>query len=249
MSTHASISVEREVSPGYQIAMLVLSVAALVDVGIQSMARLDPQVVEILDYADVAVCAIFFVDFLLSLWHAPDRLKYMLTWGWIDALSSVPTLDFARWGRVARVFRVLRVLRALRATRILSRVILKRRAENAALAAMLGILLLVTFASIAILQFEDAPESKIRTAQDAVWWAVTTVTTVGYGDLVPVTGEGRVVAAILMVAGVALFTTLSGLLASWFLAARVEDAHTLAALHAEIAELRKLVESLKPDRS
>ena len=75
----------------------------------------------------------------------------------------------------------------------------------------------VVFASIAVLQFEPAAGGNIRSAQDAMWWAVATMTTVGYGDVYPTTPEGRLVAVFLMVAGVGLFGVLSGLIASRFL--------------------------------
>ena len=56
-------------------------------------------------------------------------------------------------------------------------------------------MLLVIFSSIAILNVETAPESNIKTAEDAIWWAFVTITTVGYGDKFPVTTEGRIIAA------------------------------------------------------
>jgi len=79
------------------------------------------------------------------------------------------------------------------------------------LAGSLVALMLVTFCSIAILHFEDAAstETNIRSAEDAVWWAFATITTVGYGDKFPTTTEGRMVAVVLMSAGVALFGTFS----------------------------------------
>jgi voltage-gated potassium channel len=82
---------------------------------------------------------------------------------------------------------------------------------------MVAILVMVT-ASVAVLQFETTDSANIKTAEDALWWAMTTMTTVGYGDRFPVTTEGRLVAAVLMCAGVGLFGTLSGLLAAWFVA-------------------------------
>lgn len=72
---------------------------------------------------------------------------------------------------------------------------------SGALAAALLILLLTVFAAVTILQLEAAPTSNIRSAEDALWWTVTTPTTVGYGDLYPVTSEGRLLAGVLMVAG------------------------------------------------
>ena len=73
------------------------------------------------------------------------------------------------------------------------------------------------FCSIAVLHFETDPESNIRTAEDALWWAFATITTVGYGDCYPVTWEGRLIATILMCAGVGLFGTFSAFLAAWFI--------------------------------
>ena len=75
---------------------------------------------------------------------------------------------------------------------------------------------MVIFSSIAILQVETDPNSNIKTAEDAIWWAYVTITTVGYGDKFPVTTEGRIIAAVLMTVGVGLFGTFTAFLASWF---------------------------------
>ena len=76
--------------------------------------------------------------------------------------------------------------------------------------------MLILFSSVLILEVETAPNSNIKTAEDALWWAYVTITTVGYGDLYPVTTEGRIVALVLMTAGVGLFGVFTGYLASWF---------------------------------
>ncbi len=91
---------------------------------------------------------------------------------------------------------------------------------------------------------EGEPHSNIRTAEDAIWWSITTITTVGYGDKYPVTTEGRLIAALLMGAGVGLFGVLSGLLASWFMEGdkaaeqRVEAIGDIKALAEEVRQLR-----------
>jgi voltage-gated potassium channel len=72
-------------------------------------------------------------------------------------------------------------------------------------------------ASLAVLDAErDAPEASITTFGDAVWWTLTTISTVGYGDRYPVTVEGRLVAATLMVAGIALLGVVTASIAAWF---------------------------------
>jgi voltage-gated potassium channel len=185
-------------------------------------------------------------DFAISLVGAPNRWRYLATWGWIDFLSSIPTLHVARWGRAARVVRVFRVLRGLRATKLLTTLVLRRRAQNTILAATLVALLLVVFCSIAVLHFEDAPESNIKTAEDAIWWALATITTAGYGDRYPVTAEGRFIASILMCAGVGLFGTFSGFLAAWFMGTdrRAQESET-AAVRKELAAVREALERIE----
>jgi voltage-gated potassium channel len=170
-----------------------------------------------------------------------------MTWGWLDLVSSIPMIDGTRWGRAARIVRVLRVLRGLRATKLLAGLVLRRRGESAFLAVSLVALLLIVFCSIAVLHFETDPESNIKTAEDALWWAFATITTVGYGDCYPVTWEGRLIATILMCAGVGLFGTFSGFLAAWFIGSEAADGSShvsddLRELREEVAALRRTLE-------
>jgi voltage-gated potassium channel len=230
-------------SQQYQLFMLALCLYALGALGAQSLLALDHATRTIFDYADYAVCGIFFLDFIVSLIKAPHKSKYFFTWGWIDLASSIPTVDALRWGRAARVLRIFQVLRGVRATKLIASVILERRSEGAFLAAALISILLVVFASIAILHFEDAPDSNIKSAEDALWWAFVTITTVGYGDKVPFTTEGRLIAAFLMTAGVGLFGTFSGFVAAWFLAPEAkQQENELQLLRQEIISLRAAIE-------
>jgi voltage-gated potassium channel len=97
-----------------------------------------------------------------------------------------------------------------------------RRAESAVLATTFSAILLVMLASICILHFEDVDGANILSAQDALWWTMETITTVGYGDKYPVTPEGRVVASIVMIVGVGLTAIYTGAVAAWFLASPKE---------------------------
>ena len=204
--------------PGpYQLFMLVLCLLTLVSLGVSISVPLQPSSRTVLEHADNVVCALFFADFLHSLYTAPNRMAYFVKWGWIDLLSSIPAVGPLRLGRFARVVRVLRVIRAVKSARAIAMLLLAKREQSALLAGvLLGLLLLVT-SSIAILQLETDPNSNITSAEDALWWAMTTMSTVGYGDRYPVTTGGRIVAVFLMAGGVGIFGTLSGLVASWFL--------------------------------
>lgn len=230
---------EKGASHPYQVFMLLLCVFALVLFGVDRFAPVSHEVASVLELADLIVCFLFLGDFALSLATSRDRWRYLRTWGWIDLLSSIPSVDFLRLGRAARILRVLRVLRGAKATRLLASYVLERRAQSAFMAAALCTLLLLVFASVAILHFEAVPEANIKSPEDAVWWAFATLTTVGYGDRYPVTSEGRGVAVVLMLAGVALVGVLAGLSASWFMSPVAQRRQN------DIQELRAAVDALR----
>src|SRR5687768_9114042 len=96
-----------DVTP-YQFFTLALCVWALLVLGVSSFFRLSESTRTILSYADNFVCVLFFIDFVVSLVRAPNKAKYLIAWGWIDLLSSIPTVDSLRWGRAARLMRILR---------------------------------------------------------------------------------------------------------------------------------------------
>lgn len=229
----------------YELFMLILSIIALGAMATNTFVPINDDSKTILEWSDTFLCAIFFIDFLISFYRAPKRWRYLMTWGWIDLLSSIPTVDILRWGRVARVLRVFRLLRAVKVAKVVTAFILNKRGESAFLAATLLSILLVTFSSVAILQFEQPIDSNIKGPGDALWWSVVTLTTVGYGDRFPVTAEGRIIGVLLMVAGVGLFGTLSGFIASWFLTpTQKKEQGDLELLRSEISTLRETVSKL-----
>ncbi len=193
----------------YDLYILVVSVASLAILAVDSLLTLTPEAHGVLGLADEVFCALFLLDFLRNLYRAPRRAAYFFKGGWLDLLSSIPTIEAFRIGRLSRIARIVRLMRAMRSFRAIGLIVSRKRQESALLAAGVVCLLMTVFGSLAVLQFEQAEESNIRTAGDAVWWAFATVTTVGYGDHYPVTLEGRLVAAMLMAAGVGLFGTIS----------------------------------------
>jgi voltage-gated potassium channel len=85
------------------------------------------------------------------------------------------------------------------------------------LSLIIGILVII-FSSISVLYVEDKPECNIKTAEDAIWWTMTTITTVGYGDKFPITSAGRFIGILTMLVGIGLFGTYTAFIASWFVA-------------------------------
>jgi voltage-gated potassium channel len=223
----------------YQFFILCLSVWAVITIGAGMFLSLNSETRIILHYADIVLCAIFFIDFLVTLHQAENRWRYLVTWGWLDLISSIPAIGPLRFGRIGRVFRILRVMRAIRSARVIALHVTSRRTQGAFLAAVLLSLLVLMTASIAILLVETVPASNIKTAQDAMWWAISALTTVGSADAYPVTPGGRLIAAFVMAAGVGVFGVVSGVAASWFLTPGQKEEDK------DIIELKELVRGLR----
>jgi voltage-gated potassium channel len=199
--------------------IVVLSIYVLLVLALKTFIDFNPEVDQILDYMDNAICVVFLHDFLLRFYRAENKWKFM-RWGWFDLVSSIPNISIFRAGRAYSVIRIFRVLRAFRSVRHITLHLFKNRAQGTLAMVVTISFLMIIFSSIAILQVEDSPESNIRTAEDAIWWSYETITTIFYGELFPVTMEGRFISAILMLTGMALFGTFTSYLASWFIEER-----------------------------
>ena len=202
----------------WQLVILVLSGYVLLALAAEWLFKPQEQVLILLRWTDAAICMVFIADFFFRLHRAPDKLAF-LKWGWIDLAASIPFLPLARWGRMVRVVRILVLLRTARSARAFMAVIFQSRIRGTFLSVFLVSTVLVMVSSVAILICESVPRANIKTAGDALWWAFSTMSAAGYGDYYPVTAEGRLIAAVLMTAGVALFTTLTAMIVSHFLSA------------------------------
>lgn len=124
---------------------------------------------------------------------------------------------------VLPVFRPLRILKLVTLVNLLNRHMANSLRGRVAVYVVGAASLVVFCAALAVLDAErKSADANIRSFGDALWWAMTTVTTVGYGDRYPTTGQGRAVAALLMVGGIALLGAVTASLASWLMD-RVRD--------------------------
>jgi voltage-gated potassium channel len=197
------------------VIVIILSIYVLGALIVDTVFILPEETSKLLGYIDSVICGVFFVDFCVRFKQAKNKLVFM-RWGWIDLLSCIPMVDFLRAGRLLRLIRLIRVVRAFRSTQLLVNHLFENKIQGTLTSISVISVLLVLFSAIAILQVENDPNSNIKTAEDAIWWAYVTITTVGYGDKFPVTTEGRIIAAFLMTAGVGLFGTFTAMVASWF---------------------------------
>lgn len=214
----------------------------------QVVGRIEGRGADWLEAAMWVTWGVFALDYAANLWLAEDRRRWFVRN--LHELLIV-ALPFFRPLRLLRLVTLLSVLHRTVGETLRGRVVTYVAASAA---------LLVFVGALAVLDVEQsAPDAKILTFGDAVWWAVATITTVGYGDMYPVTALGRIVAAALMMSGIAVLGVVTASIASW-LVQRVEESTGAAVksaerpviaevgeLAAEVAALRREIAELRRD--
>ncbi len=185
--------------------LLLLAVAFLVAYAWPILdPRLEGSLQTTLNVLGWAVWAAFALDFAARIWLAEERRRYVLQHWYDAALIALPML------------RPLRLLRALAFARMLNRTAARGLAGRVMTYVVGTALAACGLGALAVLEAErDAPDANITTFGDSLWWAATTVTTVGYGDHFPVTVTGRLVALALMIVGIAVVGSVTAAVAAW----------------------------------
>lgn len=188
-----------------EIPLLLLAVAFLIAYGIPVVdTRTNQELESFLVAVSWTVWAAFALDFVARLYLAEHRLKYAQSHWYDVALIAVPLL------------RPLRLLRLLALARVLNRSAAGSLVGKVTTYAVGVAIMSVGLGALAALDAEqDAHDANITTIGDALWWAASTVFTVGYGDRFPVTTEGRLIAVALMLVGIALVGAVTASVAAW----------------------------------
>ena len=214
-------------SNSYNIFILVLTVLSLA-IMVLILLPLPPAVTTVLIVYDNVICLVFLGDFALNMARTPRKRDYFIAQrGWLDLLGSIPNLGLIagdagrlvgllRLARLSRLARISRLLRGENRKRLVEDVI-QNRGQYATFITILSAFIVLVISSVLVLEFESfapAGEANIVTGGDALWWAVVTITTVGYGDFFPVTSLGRLTGVFVMFAGVGIIGALASILAS-----------------------------------
>jgi len=218
--------------------MTVLAIVWLPVLVVPLVAHLSPGISDAFKAVDYTVWAVFAVEYMVKLGLAPSRWTFVRTHVLDLLVVVIPFL------RPVRVLRVLRLLRAGvvageglgRARRLLT--------EHGLQYVLLAAVVIVFAGAAAELSFEHtARGSNIHTYADALWWAVVTVTSVGYGDRFPVTAGGRGVAVVLMLVGIGLLGVITANVAAYFVTREdTDDRRRLQMLEERLERMEGLLE-------
>jgi voltage-gated potassium channel len=250
-------------SNAYELFILLLTVLSLLDMVMLVFPRTAPQTQQLLEAYDLLFCLLFLFDFSMRLKRAASRRRYFFRHGGIfDLLGCVPGFGFFRFTALFRLCRISRLVRAIRMLRAqkkdgLWKDVLANRGQYAGFITLVLGATVLGVASVLVVQAESkALDANITTGGDGLWWGIVTITTVGYGDLYPVTAMGRIVGVFVMIAGVGIIGALASILASILIPQPKQEADPsaemrevraeLAAVHGELIALR---ERLAPDEA
>lgn len=210
------------------VALILYSVACF---SVETLPNLSAEAEQFLMWSEVVIVALFTAEYLYRLYVAERKLKFVFSLhGLIDLLAILPFyLAFAVDLRTLRLLRLLRLLRVLKLVRYSSA--LQRFgaalyiARDELIIFLAAILVLLYLAAFGIYHFEHATQpNRYASIFDALWWAVATITTVGYGDVYPITIAGRLFTFVILILGLGLVAVPAGIIAS-----------ALSAVHREAA--------------
>ncbi|MFA6074267.1 MAG: potassium channel family protein [Negativicutes bacterium] len=194
----------------YNIVIPILAAIVLMNVVLAKEGTLSEAEINVVKAIDWAIWVVFVIDYFVRLYLSDNRRKF-ITGNPIDLISIIPFGAFMPGLRTLRILRVVYLLRVVsrfsNSLKQFSTLALKNDFHYL----FILTIMLMTIGTVIISRFEN------MSLEDALWWSFVTITTVGYGDLSPKSGEGRIVAVVLMFIGIGLISALTANVASFLL--------------------------------
>jgi voltage-gated potassium channel len=210
--------------------MQILIIVSLISFSVETLPDISPVLRMWLHWLDVVIVVIFTIEYIMRIIIAPSIRGYVLSpYGIIDLIAILPF--YLALGVDLRAVRVLRMLRLIRVFKLVRYSRAARRLFKATMIAKEEIILfsivtvmLLYLSAIGIYYFErEAQPDKFSNVFDSMWWAVATLTTVGYGDVYPITSGGRIFTFFVLLLGLGIVSIPTGLLASALLKVHNEE--------------------------
>jgi voltage-gated potassium channel len=210
-----------------ELCIQVLIVLSTVAFSVETVPNLPSLAITSLDWFERFCIVVFSIEYLVRLITSQNRLRFVFSFfGLVDLISILPyflaaTIDLrsVRIFRLLRLFRIFKLARYNAAVRRFHVALLLAKEEIILFIALTGIILFLAAVGIYYFEHEAQPE-QFKSVFHSLWWAITTLTTVGYGDVVPVTTGGRIFTFVLLVVGLGVVSVPAGLVSAALLKAR-----------------------------
>ncbi|MEZ9287781.1 ion transporter [Vibrio lentus] len=205
----------------FDISLIVAILASLLVLILESIPNVMTEWSQQLRYIEYTFTALFTVEYLLRLYCSPKPKSYATSfYGVVDLLAILPTylaiifpgasfMGVVRLLRVMRIFRILKLVRYLQDSNILLRSLLMARRKILIFFSTVGILVVIFGALIFVI---EGPENGFTSIPHSIYWAIVTITTVGYGDMIPQTALGKAIASLTMLLGYSILAVPTGII-------------------------------------
>jgi voltage-gated potassium channel len=223
--------VKNPVSKRFEILVQILIVFSIIAFAVETLPDISPALRHALEWMERICIFVFVVEYLLRLGFAEKRMKFVFSFfGVVDLLAILPfflstsiDLRSARALRLLRLFRILKLARYNAAVHRFHVALLLAKEEIVLFVVLTGITLFLSAVGIYHFEHEAQPE-QFKSVFHSMWWAITTLTTVGYGDVVPVTTGGRIFTFVVLLLGLGVVSVPTGLVSAALLRARTMEA-------------------------
>jgi voltage-gated potassium channel len=214
----------------FDAVVLILIIYSIITLSVETLPDLSSASRALLRVSEIIVTLLFTAEYVLRVATSPSKRQYILSfYGIVDLLSILPfylslgiDLRALRAFRLFRVFRILKLTRYSQAMTRFSKALALAREEAILFMLATGILLYLSAVGIYYFEHEAQPET-FQSILHSLWWAVATLTTVGYGDVYPVTAGGKIFTFLILMVGLGIVAVPAGLVASALSEVRDEE--------------------------
>lgn len=218
----------------FDVVLLILILASIILVMLESVTSIDNKYHNILYIGEWIITVFFTIEYILRIITVKKPTKYIFSfYGIIDFLSTIPLyLSFLFVGsnylltvralRLLRVFRILKVTRYIGEANKLSKALKQSRPK---ILVFLFAVLIIAIISGTLMYIIEGEESGFTSIPRSVYWAIVTLTTVGYGDIAPHSPIGQLIAAILMIMGYGIIAVPTGIVSAEYVASKEDEVH------------------------
>lgn len=207
----------------FDIALMITIILSIIVVMLDSVASIHDAYGNLLYIAEWVFTILFSIEYILRIITSRNKVKYIFSfYGIIDLLAILPTylslfLAGYQYLIIIRVLRLLRIFRILKLYRFIgasSQLIDSLKASRHKIAVFLSAVMAIVVVMGATMYLIEGPDNGFRSIPESIYWAIITLTTVGYGDITPVTPLGKALAAMVMILGYSIIAVPTGIITS-----------------------------------